>query len=122
MRVRNDVTYIDGGSHFGYLTGWQDRLGLQIHGKRAATSLRIGYEIELNDRRDDATPTKFFSYSPTWNRFYGDATYYVSDAFDLTLRVDYQFSRYRDKNWDVFGEYTYANNSSKFSEYQYNDN
>jgi hypothetical protein len=152
VRVRNDVTYVDGASNFGYLTGWQDRLGVQFYGKRLDTYLRVGYELELNDRRDDTTPTEFFSYSPTWNRFYATLSHPVSDALDVDLRVEYQFSRYRDKNvqtnppggalqeeardddrfttslratyhafaqWNVFGEYFYANNSSNFKEYEY---
>jgi tetratricopeptide (TPR) repeat protein len=154
LRVRNDIAYVDGASNFGYLTGWQDRLGLQMGGKIGRTALRLGYELELNNRRDDSTATEFFSYSPTWNRFYADATQPFSDAFDLSLRADYQFSRYRDDNvqvnadgsvsiaardddritaslrvtyhpsntWGVFSEYVYANNSSKFSEYEYDDN
>lgn len=154
IRLRNDVTYVDGASDFGYLTGWQDRLGLQIYGKQADTSMRVGYELELNDRRDDATPTEFFSYSPTWDRFYASVTQYLTATLDVAVRVEYQFSRYSDDNvqtepggavqvaardddristslrttyhlseaWDVFGEYTYANNSSKFNDYEYSDN
>jgi hypothetical protein len=154
LRLRNDVTYVDGASDFGYLTGWQDRLGLQIYAKHAETSVRIGYELELNDRRDDTTPTEFFSYSPTWNRIYAGVTQFLSGTLDVAVRVEYQFSRYSDDNvqtesggavqvaardddristsvrttyhlseaWGVYGEYTYANNSSKFNEYEYSDN
>jgi hypothetical protein len=154
LRIRNEATYVDGASNYGYLTGWQDRLGIQIARAFGTNALRLGYELELNDRRDDSTATEFFSYSPTWNRFYAAATTSFSDAFDVRLRADYELSRYRDKNvqvnpdgsvsiaardddrysaslratyhasgkWDVFGEYQYANNSSKFSEYEYNDN
>jgi tetratricopeptide (TPR) repeat protein len=154
VRLRNDAVYIDGASHFGYLTGWQDRFGVQLYGKHGPSSVRVGYELELNDRRDDSTPTEFFSYSPTWNRFYADAMRSLTDAVDLDLRIEYQFSRYADKNvqtnpdgtvqvdardddrfttalratyhlsadWDVYAEYSYANNSSKFNEYEYDDN
>lgn len=154
LRIRNELAYIDGASNYGYLTGWQDRLGIQIARTFGASRLRLGYELELNDRRDDSTATEFFSYSPTWNRFYAAATTSVSDSFDIGLRADYEISRYRDenvqtnpdgsvsiaardddrysaslratyhalRNWDLYGEYRYANNSSKFSEYEYNDN
>jgi hypothetical protein len=153
LRVRNDATYVEGASHFEYLTGWQDRLGLQVYSKWLDAGLRVGYELELNDRRDETTSTEFFSYSPTWNRFYATVTRPVSDALEVDVRVEYQFSQYRDKNvqtnaagmlevaardddrfttslratyhvfsqWNVFGEYEYSKNSSKFEEYEYND-
>lgn len=154
LRIRNDVSYVDGAADFDYVTGWQDRFAVQLNRTFAKTRLRFGYELELNDRRDYATTTEFFSYSPLWNRIYVDATRFVSDTMDVQLRAEYQTGKYADENvqtnpdntvtiakrdddrfitslrttyrlsdaWDVFGEYAYTNNSSKFSEYEYHDN
>ena len=154
LRVRNDLDYVDGADHFGYLTGWQDRISVQIGRRVGAYALRAAYEFEWNNRRDSNTSTEFFSYSPIWNRFYAEAVRSFTDALELELRAAYEFSRYDDENvevepngavstaardddrvtaalrvtyhafdpWNVFGEYTYSNNSSKFSQYEYTDN
>jgi tetratricopeptide (TPR) repeat protein len=154
FRGRNDLSYVDGADHFGYLTGWQDRISVQIDRRVGAYVLRAGYEFEWNDRRDSSTSTEFFSYSPVWNRLYVEAVRSFGDALELELRAAYEFSRYDDENvevqpngavstaardddrfaaalrvtyhpfdsWNVYGEYAYSNNSSKFSQYEYTDN
>ena len=104
VRLRNDTAYVDGASSFGYLTGWQNRLSVQFARTIGPTALRFGYELELNNRRDDSTATEFFSYSPTWNRIYADATRALSDAFDVGVRTEYQISSYRDDNVQVLAD------------------
>jgi tetratricopeptide (TPR) repeat protein len=101
LRIRNDAAYYEGASDYDYLTGWQDRLGVQISRRFGRNGFRLGYELELNDRDDLTTGIEFFSYSPTWNRFYGDATRYLSDAFDVQVRAEYQFSDYRDEDVQI---------------------
>jgi hypothetical protein len=154
FRARNDASYVDGADHFGYLTGWQDRISVQVDRRVGEYALMVAYELEWNDRRDSTTATQFFSYSPVWNRFHAGATRTFNDAFEVEARATYEFSRYGDDNvelqpggsfsvaardddrvsaslrvtyhpfaaWNVFGEYEYSNNSSKFSEYEYSDN
>jgi len=154
LRLRNDAGYVEGDGEFGYLTGWQNRLSVQLDRRIGSYSTRLGYELELNNRDDSATTTEFFSYSPTWNRIYADVTRTLSDRFDVQVRAEYQIGRYADENiemqadgstvtakrdddrvnaslrlthhisaaWDAFGEYAYSNNSSNFSQYEYQDN
>ena len=154
LRVRNDASYVDGADHFSYLTGWQDRISIQIDRRIGDYALRAANEFEWNDRHDSTTSTQFFSYSPIWYRLYASAVRTIGDALDVEVRATYEFSRYDDENvevlsngevktdardddrataslrvtyhpfesWDVFGEYAYSNNSSRFSEYQYTDN
>jgi hypothetical protein len=101
LRARNDVSYVDGADHFTYLTGWQDRVSIQIDRRFGDYALRGGYEFEWNDRRDSTTSTQFFSYSPIWNRFYAAVVRTFEDAFELEARTTYEFSRYDDDNVEV---------------------
>jgi len=154
LRLRNDLSYIDGADDFGYLTGWRDRFSAQLSRTLGRSRLRLGYEFEVNDCRDETTTTGFFSYSPLWNRFYGEVIYAASAMVELEGRVEYGISRYRDDNvetnpdgsvtraardddriaaslratyhptptWGAFAEYTYTDNSSRWSAYEYTDN
>lgn len=142
LRIRNDAGYVGGASDFDYLTGWQDRFGIQINRYFGRNGFRIGYELELNDRDDLTTATEFFSYSPTWNRFYAEVRAFASDAVEVAVHAEYQFSDYPDKNVQtnpdgsqsiaardddrVFGSlrlsYHFAGEWAVFSEYSYTNN
>ena len=101
LRVRNDTGYVDGADEFGYLSGWQNRLSVQLERRFGALAGRLGYDLELNDRHDSTTTTEFFSYSPTWNRIYADVTRTLSDRFDVQVRAEYQIGRYADENIEI---------------------
>lgn len=59
-RVSLGVEHVSVPDRFGYLEGWRARLGLTAIGSR----LYAGYELEYNDREDEATDSEFFSHSP----------------------------------------------------------
>ncbi len=94
IRLRNDLGWVEGADHFGYLTGWRDRIGAQIDRRISGAPVLVGYDFEVNDRRDFASASEAFSYSPNVHRVYADGTWPPTDALDVNVRVEYRWSRY----------------------------
>ena len=145
-RARFQFSGVEGGSGFGYLDGWQQRLlidaGLPVAGGR----LRLGYQLELNDREDLEAGGEFFSYSPTRHALLASYAWSPAEGWRLNARGEYRASRYNDPNrvggdeltreedrylfgvradrrldnrWRLFVDYSYTSNDSNFSAYDY---
>lgn len=59
-RLGLGVDYVGVPERFGYLEGWRARLELTA----IASRFYVGYELEYNDREDEAIGSEFFSHSP----------------------------------------------------------
>src|SRR5207244_3287039 len=65
LRGRYQFGHFAGGGGFEYLDGRQQRLSADAGFALASALLRVGYQLELNDRRDLQQGSEFFSASPT---------------------------------------------------------
>lgn len=148
LRGRYRFSRIDGGGGFGYLDGWQQRLTVEAGIPWARTRMRVGYELELNDREDLVRNGEFYSYSPTRHTLFAMAVWPAADDWRLSARGEYRTSRYNDPNridggtrllrreedryiaslradrrlggpWRLFLDYHYTRNDSNFRIYDY---
>jgi hypothetical protein len=96
LRGRYQLGRIAGGGGFEYLDGWQQRLSADAGFALGSAFLRVGYQLELNDRRDLQQGADFFSASPTRHSLF--ATVALSDVggWQSEARGEYRVSRYRD--------------------------
>jgi hypothetical protein len=98
VRISNDAEYVDGASDYDYLTGWRNRLTTELLRTSADTRLRLGYQLELNDRDDLVTADEFFNYSPTRHQLFAEGTFNLSDRFTVLTRAAFRKSDYDDDN------------------------
>jgi len=149
LRGRYQLGHIAGGAGFKYLDGWQQRLSAEAGFASASALLRIGYQLELNNRSDlEQGGGDFLSASPTRHSLF--ATVIAPDAggWRTELRGEYRVSRYNDPNrlnggtlavtrhddrygisaradrrvsplWRVFADYSYYRNVSNLDPYDY---
>jgi tetratricopeptide (TPR) repeat protein len=102
LRITNDFGVIDGASRYEYLSGYRNRLSLELIGDPSErTRWRAGYQLERNDRDDLALETEFFSYSPTWHAVFGALEAAFSSRLSGEVRADYRVSRYGDDNVEL---------------------
>src|SRR5262245_15714074 len=64
LRGRYEVQRIEGGGGYEYLDGLQQQLSIDAGFAGESSLVRIGYMLELNDRRDLQQGADFFSFSP----------------------------------------------------------
>lgn len=95
-RLRNDVSYVSGMSDFGHLSGWRNVSRMELTRQVGASRFRVGYEGEINDRRDLAAGDEFFSYSPGRHQLYALARFRVASRWTLELKGALQRSTHRD--------------------------
>jgi tetratricopeptide (TPR) repeat protein len=98
LRVRDELSAIEGGSSFSFVSGWQNRTGVDLTHRSRNGRLRFGYELELNDRDDLTRGEEYFSYSPLRQKLFADARLELSAQFRVDARVEYRASRYADPN------------------------
>jgi hypothetical protein len=98
MRIRNDINYIDGSSGFEQLSGWQNRTVVDGTLRFGTSSVRAGYELELNDRDDFVEDGELLSFSPTRHRAFVGAQLPLSPSVELGTRAEYRMSRYPADN------------------------
>lgn len=143
LRLRNDLSLIEGDSDFDYVSGVRNRSGIELIRPITDGRIRAGYEFEYNDRDDlRFNDGQFFSYSPYRNEFFAEVDYYLSPKWTINLRGEYQKSLYDDDNRvfrsdgslivderddDRFiialrGEYEFAPQLAAFGEVEYLDN
>lgn len=123
-----DISSLD--SRYDYLAGQRQELRAEYAIYQERDSLRLAYELELNDRRDTAlesySPTRhtvhaYYSYDVTadW-RVRADASYRWSD-YPSAPRFDRQDKRWRTrlsashalaKDWRLKGQWEYIDNQS----------
>ncbi len=148
LRGRYRFAYIAGGAGFKYLDGWEQRFTTDAGFALAPALLRIGYQLELNNRRDLQQDGEFFSASPTRHSLFATVALRNIDPWQVDARGDYRVSRYDDPNlvnggtlevtrkdrrygfalranrrltvpWRVFIDYSYYRNESNLDTYDY---
>lgn len=148
LRGRYEFQRIEGGAGFEYLDGWQQQLSVDSGFVMASSVGRIGYQLELNDRRDLQQGADFLSYSPTRNSVYAGVIWPNVAGWSAEARGEYRFSRYPDPYvldngtlevkredkrlgielrgyrrlaglWRVFADYSYYRNDSTIDTYDY---
>jgi tetratricopeptide (TPR) repeat protein len=147
VRGRYQFAYILGGAGYEYLDGWEQRFTADAGFALASWLVRIGYQLELNNRRDLQQGTDFFSASPTRNSLYATALGSFA-GWQTDARGEYRVSRYNDPNvlnggtlevtrkddrvgfalrasrrltglWRAFLDYSYYRNQSNLDTYDY---
>jgi tetratricopeptide (TPR) repeat protein len=148
LRGRYEFQRIEGGAGFEYLDGWQQQLSVDWGFLLASSVARIGYQLELNNRRDLQQGADFLSYSPTRNSVYAGVIWPNIAGWSAEARGEYRFSRYPDPYvldngtlevkredkrlgielrgyrrlagpWRVFADYSYYRNDSTVDTYDY---
>ncbi len=100
LRLRNDFSYVLGGSSYEYLDGWQNRLTGELSRRIGTARLRLGYELEVNDRDNLALAGEFFSYSPTRHKLFAGIEQRLG-RFKVLLRADLRASRNSDEDIEI---------------------
>lgn len=148
LRGLYDGQHIDGGAGFEYLDGWQHQFSVDAGLALASSVMRIGYQLELNNRRDLQQGADFLSYSPTRHSLFAIVALPNVAAWWVEARGEYRFSRYddpyvlnngtlvvkREDNrygvavhsyrrlggpWQVFADASYYRNDSTIDTYDY---
>jgi len=137
LRLRYRLSYLDGQSPYGYLTGVRHRAEAEWRYDDGTREARAGYELEYNDREDFSKGTTFTSVSPTRHELNLRAGREWAEAWEAKVRAAYRFSRYHDPS-DVVGGTTTRQDTRlraraalsrelpwelrAFAEYQFTDN
>jgi tetratricopeptide (TPR) repeat protein len=148
LRGRYQLGYIAGGAGFGYLDGWEQRFTADAGFALASALLRLGYQLELNNRRDLQQEAEFFSSSPTRHSLFATAALRNVSGWQAAAHGEYRVSRYNDPNrlnggtlevrrkddrygfalranrrlaapWRAFVDYSYYRNDSNLNSYDY---
>jgi hypothetical protein len=96
LRERYQLGRIAGGGGFEYLDGWQQRLSADAGFALGAGFVRVGYQLELNNRRDLQQGTDFFSASPTRHSLFASVALRELGGWQSEARGEYRVSRYND--------------------------
>lgn len=89
LRGRYQLARIDGGSHYRYLDGWQQRLSADVGFEWQRALWRAGYQLDIEDRRDPG-------YSPRRHWLFAIAELPDVAGWKTEARAEYRASRYRD--------------------------
>jgi hypothetical protein len=95
---RYQLGHIAGGGGFEYLDGRQQRLSADAGLALASAFLRVGYQLELNHRRDLQQGSEFFSASPTRHSLFATVALRNVAGWQTDARGEYRVSRYGDPN------------------------
>jgi len=96
LRGRYQFGHIAGGGGFEYLDGRQQRLSADAGFALGSAFLRVGYQFELNDRRDLQQQADFFSASPTRHSLFASVAVRELGGWQPEARGEYRISRYND--------------------------
>ncbi len=139
LRVRYELAVYDElDSQYSHLAGTRSKIRLDSTWRKKGKRIRLGYELEFNDRNDLALGNNFASYSATRRKVYGDFTLTMNKTVKARLSVDYRQSRYNDANvvagvvgptrkddrfrLQVVGEYSLNRDVDLVLEYRFSDN
>ncbi|MFW6094315.1 MAG: tetratricopeptide repeat protein [Pseudomonadota bacterium] len=98
LRSRNDLSYVSGSNPYDFVTGWRNRTRLSLIRYGAGARFRLGYQLELNDRRDFAAGDVFLSYSPERHRVFASIRADATERVGLEARAALRASDFRDDN------------------------
>ena len=148
LRGRYQLGHIAAGAGFEFLNGREQRLSGDAGFALASAFVRVGYQLELNNRRDSQQGGEFSSYSPTRHSLFATLVLRDVDDWRTELRGEYRASRYRDPYrlnggtlevareddrygfaaranrrlnpvWRMFIDYSYYRNKSTLDTYDY---
>ena len=148
LRGRYQLGKIDSGTAFEYLDGWQQRVSGEAGLALARALVRLGIQIELNNRKDLQQGSEFASYSATRGSLFASLTLLSIGDWRADLLGEYRVSRYNDPHrlnggalevrreedrtlaavrasrplgtqWRVFADYSYYRNESTLDIYDY---
>jgi Tfp pilus assembly protein PilF len=148
LRGRYEYQHIAGGAGFEYLDGWQQQFTVDSGFALTSSIARIGYQLELNNRRDLQQGADFFSFSPTRHSAFADLILPNLAGWWANVHGEYRFSRYPDPYvlnggtleveredrrygilvhayrrlggpWRAFADYSYYRNDSTIDTYDY---
>lgn len=103
VRLRYRYSHITGIAPYAYLTGGQQQLGIQTRWRPSQLDLRLGYEVELNNRADLNVGNQFYSASPTRHEVYVRANWPATSRTKIFLHASYQHSRYNSPDISLSG-------------------
>jgi tetratricopeptide (TPR) repeat protein len=86
------------GDRYSQIEGWQQHLETNWTRRFDAWTLETRYRFETNDREDLRRDDSFSSYSPVRNGIMGKLDRKLSDAFNLTLALEYTRAHYSGEN------------------------
>jgi tetratricopeptide (TPR) repeat protein len=98
LRVRYRPSVIAAGSAYDYLEGRRHQLELADELSFGPVRLQLGYEAELNDRRDLEIGTEFYSQSPARHGPVIRLNRALGSRLQIDLSTAYRSSRFRDEN------------------------
>jgi len=98
LRGSYQFGHIAGGGGFEYLDGSRQRLSADAGFTLASALLRVGYQLELNHRRDLQQGSEFFSASPTRHSLFASVALRNLAGWEADARGEYRVSRYGDPN------------------------
>ena len=147
LRGRYQIGQISGGAGFEYLDGWQQRISVEAGLALTRALVRLGLQVEVNNRRDLQLGAEFASYSPTRGSLFASLTLLDVAGWRADLFGEYRASRYDDPHrfndgtevrreedrtlaalrvsrplgsvWRVFADYSYTRNESSLDIYDY---
>lgn len=96
LRLHYRAGLIDAGARYAYLEGWEQRFSIDSLLATDAGALRLGYQLELNDRDDLELNGEFFSYSPVRHTLFALWKLAGPGNWRYTLRGEYRYSDYPD--------------------------
>lgn len=146
LRYRlNYITATD--TVFEALDGWRHQLRAGIQVSQERHRFRGYYQLELNDRNDRDSGTRFTSFSPTRHAVRGIASLRLNTRWQARLDARYRYSAYNDpsdisgvgiisrvdkqirlgarlgrsftRQWEIEGRYNYYDNRSNIDAYSY---
>lgn len=98
LELRGEAARILSAQRFDYLSGWRYGGEARLSGDWRQNWVRLGYRLELNDRRDLRRDDDFFSQSPLHQRLRLEGHRRIAANFDLEGRAEVRHSRYRGEN------------------------
>jgi len=96
LRGRYQFGSIRGGAGFEYLDGWEQRFAADTGFALSPAFVRLGYELELNNRRDLQQGADFTSASPTRHSLFVTFARSGPGGWQVDARGEYRVSRYND--------------------------
>src|SRR6266853_680654 len=98
LRGRYQLGHVVGGGGFKYLDRWLQRLSADAGFALAPALVRVGYQLELNNRKDLQQGSEFFSVSPTRHSLFATVAPRNIAGWQTEARGEYRVSRYNDPN------------------------
>lgn len=83
---------------YSYLAGTRHRIRLDSYWRLTDKRIKLGYELESNDRDDFISGANFTSYSTTRHKLFADVTLMLSPQWKARVGIDYRATEYNDAN------------------------